>query len=127
VKSKPTSDPRPAFPPAWFWDSAGGRFIRSYHLPRDRFTVKHVHCGLHSGLPDCCILFYITCWWPLTLAESDDDEGNPYRDLLDGAGGRGSGYVPCPGCLAARNFVEVRPCDAQSRRAGDGLCRPTQP
>jgi hypothetical protein len=71
--------------------------------------------GRQWGYPDCCILFFNRVWTPLALATQGvetkimNDEPCSRDELalfhvylehqkhLDG-----TGYVPCPGCLARR-------------------------
>jgi hypothetical protein len=71
--------------------------------------------GRQWGYPDCCILFFNRVWAPLALATQGveakimNDEPCSHDELalfhvylehrkhLDG-----TGYVPCPGCLARR-------------------------
>jgi hypothetical protein len=83
---------------------------------RVRANVPHwLEVGRKHGYPDCCILFFNRVWAPLALA-THGIEGKiqrnetcsfdelclariylEHRKYLDG-----SGYVPCPGCLAKK-------------------------
>lgn len=71
--------------------------------------------GRRHGYPDCCILFFHRFWGPLALATTGiaskvyrgesctDDELSLYRTYLEHRKHLGgTGYVPCPGCLAVR-------------------------
>jgi hypothetical protein len=71
--------------------------------------------GRRWGYPDCCILFFNRVWAPLALAtlgvQAKIIKGEPcsqdelalahvyleHQEHLDG-----TGYVPCPGCLAKK-------------------------
>ena len=67
---------------------------------------QDLRCGLHSGIPWCCILFFTTVWWNkanvfpmpwvrwyfLTLAKSEAE------------------YVQCPWCLVRRRVDSIRSC-----------------
>ena len=58
--------------------------------------------GLHSNIPACCIVFYLTEW------TRENERDSPYAravhgDLIN--------YVPCPECFALRRFVALRRCD----------------
>jgi hypothetical protein len=82
--------------------------------PQDRLP-SWLREGRGFGYPDCCILFFHRVWGPLALAttaiEGKIRRGEPcthdelclfhtyleHRKHLDG-----SGYVPCPGCLAKK-------------------------
>lgn len=69
--------------------------------------------GRQHGYPDCCILFFHRFWGPLAWATTGiaskvyrgesctDDELSLYRIYLEHRKHLGgTGYVPCPGCLA---------------------------
>ena len=59
-----------------------------------------LQCGLHSGLPLCCVLFYVLVWarirqgrftrWYMQQHESD--------------------YIPCPLCVLRGREVRVAEC-----------------
>ncbi len=70
-----------------------------------------IHCGKHSGFPDCCIKFFITKWvWMF-----DDDSSKfikTYRKKLRAAM---PGYVPCPKCLREKKFITVKHCPKSCR------------
>jgi hypothetical protein len=103
------------------------RFIQKYGLRPDRRIVRDVHCGRHSGLPDCCILFFITCY---RSVRTDEEMGisSEYHKLLESMGADRLGYVPCPACLAAQRFVRMRPCNRGDRSRGlEELCQPCRP
>ncbi len=72
--------------------------VRLKHLP------KTIECGIHSGIPACCILHYVTVhMWRTSEQQSD------YMALID-ATAPDVDYSPCPQCLEARAFVETRAC-----------------
>ena len=58
-----------------------------------------IRCGLHSGFPRCCIRFFLGPWSKMSLVER--------RQYLQSPG---PGYVPCPACVAADNFVKAKSC-----------------
>jgi hypothetical protein len=57
-------------------------------------------------LPDCCILFFVTCWPAVSLCE-EQDELNAYSDLLRRCGDRGVGYVACPQRLMRHSDIKT--------------------
>jgi hypothetical protein len=86
-------------------------FIRKYGLRPDRYNIPQIHCGLHSGIPECCVLFFLTCWPIIRRDEDETGEPSVYRVLVWEAETDSKGYIPCPACLASRRFVELRECD----------------
>ncbi len=82
--------------------------------PADRAMMERVECGLHSGLPRCCVAFFVKVWWPYMLAidglspraEADAHVAFDAYQLWTTR----PGYVPCPRCVVDKNFVEVLPC-----------------
>lgn len=85
----------------------------------DLFQLFDIECGLHSGIPKCCILFFVKLWRPLTFCGLMPLV-NSYmaaRMTL----GPSAQYIMCPACLLARNVVEIKPCDCKKRIPA--LCR----
>ncbi len=85
-----------------------------------------IECGLHSGFPYCCIIFFTMVWKPM-MHELYDNDGyfvstseiyNNYRRMLDSYKDKNGhiGYVPCPACFLERNFVKVKQCDCRRKR-----------
>lgn len=74
--------------------------------------------GRHSGIPDCCIRFFLDEWDLHSLYVS---KHHPYVRLIDGLMW---GYVPCPRCVARRNHIRVVQCDLECGPRNDGRsCR----
>jgi hypothetical protein len=69
--------------------------------------IGDVRCGLHSGFPRCCIKFFIGPWSRMPRPER-------VLYLTSMPNGHGPGYVPCPDCVASKNFVQVKPCPVGS-------------
>lgn len=91
-------------------DSSAARFVVRHGLDGfDAALVADVTCGLHSGLPDCCVLFYVTFW-----QAADDARRAWYRRYMKYSGL--PEYVPCPACLASGVFVEVAHCVCEYRK-----------
>jgi hypothetical protein len=85
--------------------------------PHDPTTAHLVACGLHSGFPTCCIVFFVKFWWPMMEGDGDPDGIARYRAMMKSMGMvEGPGYIPCPRCLLERNFVGVRRCSCARRR-----------
>jgi hypothetical protein len=69
-------------------------------------------CGSHSGIPKCCIEFFVTKWWPLCLVGAigpieDRQAVVKHRARLLGVEFR---HVPCDACLETGNTIELKPC-----------------
>lgn len=75
--------------------------------PDDPEVLGHVACGLHSGLPLCCVVFFVKVQLAL-----DDSARASYLRV-----GRGDepDYFACPRCLVERSFVKLKPCDCGDR------------
>jgi hypothetical protein len=72
----------------------------------------HMVCGLHSRIPACCILYFLTAW----QEKSEAMRARRMRRLV-GFGPacgrpppRNKQYVPCPACVRAKRFVRVHLC-----------------
>lgn len=64
--------------------------------------------GECSGIPGCCITFFIDVW--------DTSEVSAHEKAMDEARKKGFKfqYVPCPDCLSATRFVEIKDCKASN-------------
>jgi hypothetical protein len=95
-------------------------------------AVRIVECGLHSGFPLCCIMFYVKIWapWNSTLPDVCEEANfnltkmqsilrriNPALEraseqqwaYLEQFGNHG--YVRCPSCILSGKVVKVKACD----------------
>lgn len=76
-------------------------------------TFMLVECGLHSGFPRCCIIFFVTAYAPLGFADhlrtKERRAFEHYKKLNRDRGM--DGYIACPQCLIKRTVVRVKPCD----------------
>jgi hypothetical protein len=71
-----------------------------------RLKLKHlsktVECGLHSGIPDYCIKWYISKWTWMPLLKRMERVNRLKKYNI--------GYIPCPQCLRNKAFVKVKKC-----------------
>ena len=67
-----------------------------------------VVCGLHSGFPPCCVIFYITKKRWMAVEENDRYMAKISR--REKSLKRRINYVPCPECLRAGRIVRCKPC-----------------
>ncbi len=67
-------------------------------------TLAHdIECGLlHSGLPSCCVAYFVSEWVSMTAVERIRHPDHSRK--------RPVGYVRCPGCVASKTIVPVKPC-----------------
>lgn len=94
------------------------KLLSKLHLRRrDKQVLDDITCGLHSGIPECCVAFYLLMWQPAVhaekaLADTMLDASSlfkfnaHYRKLLGPCG-----YVRCPACILAKRVVKVKACD----------------
>lgn len=79
--------------------------------------------GVHSNIPECCILFFISTWIP---ALQKEDERNLYlkkiREVEERCGTKTNGYIPCPSCLENKTIVSIHICDPK-----DPICQQYSP
>ena len=105
------------------------RFISKYNLLLIPDNLRHAYCGLHSGMPECCILHFIVYWLPLTellpifetnlLTDEIIEEAlkeRPVRyktklaQVLNWHHPNRSNYVRCPKCRIEDYAVEIKSC-----------------
>jgi len=90
------------------------KFIKLQNGPLDSFILGMIPydicCGQHSGFPECCIKFWVIKWTWATYIDSKF--ANDYRKKLNKYH---PGYIACPKCLRAKNFVDVQPCPKSCR------------
>jgi hypothetical protein len=69
----------------------------------------HIECGLvHSGIPACCVKYYITkrIWMPIKERDADNVKIRKITDNWK----EPVTYIPCPECLKRKRFVKVKRC-----------------
>ena len=65
---------------------------------------QHIEYGRHSGIPECCIMFFVGEWDREIITGWDE---TPYARAIHKCG---FGYVPCPECLGTHNKVKIIDC-----------------
>ena len=60
---------------------------------------EHRACGRVSGIPECCVRFWLSNYWQYM----NDADKLVYHTLIPDK----VQYIPCPTCLAKREFVEI--------------------
>ena len=74
----------------------------------NQYLRREIHCGIHSNIPDCCILFFINFWTPI-LRRAQAAELRQYYDDLAGMD-IGFDYIPCPACRLKGKPVKLKRC-----------------
>jgi hypothetical protein len=78
-------------------------------------------CGLHSGIPECCVAFFVEVWWPLVL-QSNAKSAAVIRARValmkktETELGVAFRHTPCAACLAAGRAVTVKKCPPDCRK-----------
>lgn len=87
----------------YYWRNRVGQIMRS---PYSGSTDDRIR-GECSGLPPCCIEFFIETW------RMDPESNQEHADRMVKAKAEGVDfwYVPCPECLETKSFVEISHCD----------------
>ena len=73
------------------------------------WIIKTIYCGSHSGIPPCCILHFIYC----AINEKYKER---FREKYETDVMSIIRYAPCPICIKAKDFIEVKSCPE------DGWC-----
>jgi len=75
----------------------------------------HVFCAVRSGIPLCCIKFWMEEWEDFIGERRITHHINVPKETQ---------YVPCPKCIEKRHFVSIRICDKEDfKTCGVRLCR----
>lgn len=76
------------------------------------YTIAY---GLHSNIPPCCIVFFLTEW------QGWENKDAPYCRAVHAA--PEYEYVPCPECFAYRRVNRLRLCDRDCHQGNGDPCR----
>lgn len=68
--------------------------------------MRDIRYGLHSRIPVCCILWFVTLWPLLFKTEA---AGTYWRWMEEMRGG-GMEYIPCPFCILMGRVKEIKSC-----------------
>ena len=87
--------------------------------------ASNIVCGMHSGIPHCCIKFFVT-EWVYVLPKSSENKFyayywkqmqnaqtfsiNPQTNELE----QDCQYIPCPECLKYRQYIKIKSCPDDS-------------
>lgn len=69
-----------------------------------------IHCGTHSGFPECCIKFWVTKW--IWESYNETKYAVQYRKQLMKFN---PGYIACPRCLRSKKFIAPKSCPKSCR------------
>ena len=62
----------------------------------------HREFGRHSGIPECCINFFIEVWTTHVPVLHYYQQKFAHLNI---------DYIPCPNCLVNKSFVQIHKCD----------------
>lgn len=68
-----------------------------------------ITCGIHSGYPTCCVLFYVMRYSQFAIEPWPEWKQDAYIGKMREEGLRPRGYIPCPVCLKTKIAHGVRP------------------
>jgi hypothetical protein len=68
----------------------------------------HVVCGRHSGIPECCIEWFVGPWQKTIL--NIPVLWKAYWDY----NGEKASYIRCPGCIEGDKSVCLSSCDCEA-------------
>ena len=75
-------------------------------------THHHKVCGIHSGIPECCINWYIGPWTVISslqyLRNAYWTKNEKYRDI---------NYIRCPNCIDSGKIVQIKKCECYEVRS----------
>ena len=74
--------------------------------------VGHYECGRHSGIPECCVDWYLGPWsnavsvvpylWEAYWKSNNEPKAPD--------------YIRCPSCIESRRVMEVKECNCHESR-----------
>lgn len=68
-------------------------------------AAQDERCGAHSGIPACCVRFFLTGWRDEQVRAGEAFDAGPWFAYSDRVAVEGGfvrpGYVMCPGCIEA--------------------------
>jgi len=71
---------------------------------------RHIECGKHSGIPECCIDWYIDVWSSVVVRVPV-----LWRAYWDYNETESTNYIRCPECIENKSVINIRECDCESR------------
>lgn len=76
---------------------------------------RDIAMGLHSGIPACCVLFYVGPWRSVFYTSPTKASKAHWAKLARAwrALGRNIQYIACPRCLREKRFVRIHHCGPQ--------------
>lgn len=80
------------------------KFLRDNKLDVSPKNTAYVYHGLHSNIPECCILFWLVFWKDILSKVVFKDEENVFRRFR-------VGYIICPHCRIHKNIVKIHRCN----------------
>ncbi|MBK26101.1 MAG: hypothetical protein CME70_19040 [Halobacteriovorax sp.] len=70
----------------------------------------HVKCGRHSGIPECCIDWFVGPW---SFIRTFGEEWALYWQMNDKD--KGVEYIRCPKCIEESIVIGIKECVCENR------------
>jgi len=68
------------------------------------FKQHHIKCGTHSGIPNCCIEWFISNWIPVFYVDRDFIQKHHSKN-------GDAEYIRCPKCIEDNLIIKIKKCD----------------
>lgn len=115
------------------------KFADDFLIPKTSKNLHDIFCGLHSGFPKCCILYFITSWKPFsnkvlniisndyfdesyllnlikTLKDKDDVKLLESYHYLFFKMNFDINYIRCHNCAITNNKIIPKNCDCLNQK-----------
>ena len=80
-------------------------------IPNSQHADRHRECGRHSGIPECCIDWFLGPWLD-TVVHSPKLWRSYWHANLDRVGPAPE-YIRCPICIQQNRAEQTRECDCE--------------
>lgn len=104
------------------------KFLRKYKLPITARNLHNVYCGIHTGIPPCCILHFVVYWDTITsnkewvglaqestihkiLKGNHDSSFFPFAQSIRWTMDNSEGYIRCPSCVVKGKVIRIKYCN----------------
>lgn len=87
------------------------KLCNKFGIKKSAALDYHIKCGMHSGILDCCIIFWLTKFSGKfkTKVMYNNKEANDYFDKLSEKWV--VTYIACPSCFKSKKFIEIKKCN----------------
>ena len=87
-------------------------WILNHAQAKEDTWLASLKCGIHSGFPFCCIIFYIVIYRPLYKSKFSVKQNELWRLYSNKIPEISFGRIPCPYCIMFdKNPKEANDCN----------------